>query len=283
MRARRALAGLAAFAVAVFVAASAFAAGGVTTVKHTTPTTDGPSARTAKCGNGKHVLGGGFSSTDPETLTQQSFPLLEGWRAEALGGSPGSKASAYALCEKASARKLRVVTNRVTIPAPALPPDVAEGGVKATCPNGWQVVSGGYADRPPYQSGTTGEIAVDTSKRTDDRTWLVHGGNDGDPSDLEAFAICEKSGASQIKQISKTDDSAGTTQSAKAKCPNGAHVVGGGYQIKPNEAGGTFPRVLASKPVRRLAWKSVWVPIAAGSPDPPSVPTSLTSFAECES
>jgi hypothetical protein len=269
----------AALAALAFAAASAFAAGGITVVKHTTATVDGPSARKAKCDKGDHVLGGGFASSNDGTLTQQSYPSKgKGWKVETLD-EPGGESTAYALCEKASARKLQVVSNTITVPRASMSTPVVERTVKAKCPKGWQVLSGGYAVKPPYSgSGSKGEIAVDTTMRADSRTWKVHGGNDGKPTSLRAYAICEKQGKSDVEQAAATDDTIAGFQSATANCPDGAHIVGGGYQIKPNELSGAFPRVIISRPVQSNQWQASWVPTGASSDS-----SSITSYAECES
>jgi hypothetical protein len=264
---------------AALVATAALAAGGISVVTKTTNTVEGPNARQAKCAEGDQVLGGGFSSTNEHTLTQQSYPVKgKGWKVETLDPS-GGQSTAYALCEKATKRELKLVSDQATIPRATSGP--SEGQAKAKCPKGWQVLSGGYADRPPYQGGQKGEIAIDTSKRTDAQTWKVHGGNDGAPSGIEAFAICEKQSEGNVKQVSATDDSTTSVdQAATASCPAGMHVVGGGYQIKPNEAGGTFPRAQASQPVGSTKWLAEWVPDFGAKQLPPA---SITSYAECES
>jgi hypothetical protein len=267
--------GLAVFTLGLVVATASAGGSGITMVKKTTTNTNmGPSTRTAECPTSDHVLGGGFSAPDG-SIAQQTMPVgSSGWKAETLS-SPGDS-SAYALCEQASLRVVKTVSNSVTVPASG--GSTTERAVVATCPNGWQVISGGYAVVPPFSSGSDGEIAVDTSMRTSTRTWKVHGGNDGTPTDLKAYAMCEKKDTSQIQQMSRTRPvTSATPVVSMARCPKGSHVVGGGFQIKPDESGGSFPVVNMSRPRDSQRWKT-----RLGFPSQSSS-SSLTSFAECES
>jgi hypothetical protein len=110
--------------------------------------------------------------------------------------------------------------------------------------------------------------------RSSARGWKVHGGNDGSATKLKAYALCQKKGESNIKQREKTTNvTAPGVYSAKAHCPRGSHVLGGGFRSVPDEANGNFPDVSASKPTSSRTWKSTYTPNSAGS---------ITSFAECE-
>jgi hypothetical protein len=274
-RARRIL-GVTVF-FAVFTAAAAAIGGGITIVTKTTADLGGPTTSQAKCDQQDQVLGGGFSAPDGNNIAQQSHPVGDrSWRAEMLS-EPGD-ITAYALCEPASARKLKAVSKTISVPHPSDPDSTAERAVSAKCPENWKVVSGGYAVDPPYSGKgpgvPAGEIAVDTSKRVKSRKWKVHGGNDGAKTDLIAFALCEKSGFSHIEQVHETSPTTKTVQaSAVAQCPKGTHIVGGGFQTKPDEAHNSFPEVSASMPIGSRKWESKYLPEKDGS---------LTSFAECE-
>jgi len=276
----------AALCATTLTAATASAAGGISIVTSTdTVTSDGPSTHAANCDTGDQVLGGGFSLPDGQNFAQKSKPLgHRGWRAEVL--SPAGDVSTYALCQSASARRVKLVVHSVRVAAPAKrtpgaafkrgtgPGTSVEQGVNATCDKGWQVISGGYAVRPPFRLGNRGEIAVDTSRRSGARTWQVHGGNDGAPTKLAAFALCERQGVSQIDQVANTNQiTAPGTQSATATCATGSHLVGGGFKTRPDEQGGAFPVVSTSMPVDAQNWKVTYTPAGPGS---------FTSYAECE-
>ncbi len=285
MRTRKHLAGIATLGVAALAAGSAFGAGGgITVVKHTTATSANASVRAAKCDKGDQVLGGGFSSTDDSgALAQQSYPVKgDRWKVETLGNGPPASGTttAIALCQSSKARDLMVVSKRGTIPAGTNTPDnPGEGAVKAKCPKGWKVLSGGYADKPPYRGGLQGQIAIDTSKRTDARTWKVHGGNEGVRSDVQAFAICAKAGATRVAQVANKDSSSDGDETATAECLRGERLVGGGFQVKPDQAHGIFPQVAVSQPQGKAAWLAHWTyPVMKKK----LVAESLTSYAECE-
>jgi hypothetical protein len=235
----------------------AAAAGGISIVKKTTATSGGLSSRTAKCQRGEHVLGGGFSTPGIGSYAQQSGPAgRRGWKAAARS-DPGD-ASAFALCEHASARELKKVSKAIVVPGNASDPGI--GSVEAKCPRRWKVVSGGYAIVPPVNS-----FSVDLDKRTSARTWKAHGLNYGSDATFEAFALCERRGASQIEQRADTVVLAGPgTDTAVAQCPEGSHLVGGGYKgYAVNE----------SRPLSQRKWEAHWYPGGPGS---------ITSYAECE-
>jgi hypothetical protein len=264
--------------LALAVAAVAWGAGGVSIVKNTESGIDpGPSSRAADCAAGDHVLGGGFKTSDDSNLAQVDMPSADdSWATETL--TSGGKASAFAVCEKASHRKLDIAKHAVLIPTST--GGTIEQTVKAKCDKGWKVVSGGYEVRPPFHGGDRGEIAIDTNMRVRSRIWKVNGGSDGKATKLFAYAVCEKESEGKITQVSHKD-STGEPETATAHCPNGSHVVGGGFRIKPNEAHGIFPNVSASYPASEGSWKSRLVlspPMKHGV----IPPHTLTSYAECE-
>jgi hypothetical protein len=265
-------------AVTLTAVAAAFGAGGVSIVKHTDTGVEGPSSRAAHCPDKDHVLGGGFKTRrgDPNLVQVNRPSGGDSWATYTL--TSGGEASAYALCERASKRKLDIAKKAVLIPTTTS--GTTEQTVNAKCEKGWQVVSGGYEVRPPYSgSGSRGEIAVDTSMRASSRVWKVHGGSDGKATKLIAYAICEKKGESKIEQVAKSDTT-GDVQSANAKCAAGSHVVGGGFQSEPDEGAGLFPNVSASFPASESSWKAEGLPLVAKRQGP--LVRTLTSYAECE-
>jgi hypothetical protein len=266
--------------LATFVAATAMAAGGITIVHKTSAAPGGASQRSVKCSKSDHAIAGGFAVPEGQNFAQQSNPSGDrGWHVEALT-SPGDM-TAYALCEHASARKLKRVSKTLKFPAGDSPDLTIERSVKAKCPKGWKVISGGWKVDPPYAPMTMkapqqkGEIAVDASKRVKSRIWKVHGGNDGRPTDLIAYAICEKANFSAVQQVAEKVDTPSTdSYSAIAECPPSTHVVGGGFQVKPDESGADLPFVSANRPASATQWKATQITNYLDS--------SLTSFAECE-
>lgn len=235
----------------------AVAAGGISIVKKTTSTAGDVSSRTAKCQRDEHVLGGGFSTPGIGSYAETSKPgKSRGWKTVARS-DPGD-ASAYALCERASARKLKEVSKATVVSGNGSDPGI--GNVEAKCPRGWIVVSGGYAISPPVNS-----FSVDLDKRTSARTWKAHGLNYGEDATLEAFALCERKDESQIRQHANTVVLAGPgTDTAVADCPTGTHLVGGGFKGLP---------VDESRPLGPKKWEAHWNPGGPGS---------ITSYAECE-
>jgi hypothetical protein len=289
-------------AIALVYAGIAVAGGGITIV-----TKDQPNSNTgtvvrpmAHCAPGQHVLGGGFSDFQAGGLAQRDKPIHDsGWRVVFLPFSSGGQgnATAYALCEAASARNVKVVHKQVTIPAGGGtgPGASAEKGVTVSCPKGMEVLSGGYSARPRYKPiplkgtpGPQGEVSIDTDKRSGPGSWYVHAGNDGAPNDLAAFALCQPQGTSDVTQVSDTQVVTGPGVEADATCPDGSHLVGGGFRMRPNEQNGGFPIVNASFPSNPTNWvaladigvigkhSSSWN--KRGTTQPPS----LTSYAECE-
>jgi hypothetical protein len=272
------------------VAATAVAGGGITIEKKGSTATTTQATLKAKCSASDHVLAGGFRLPDGDNIAQQDEPAGEGaWKVESYLDDLGLPAhvDTFALCERASARKLKIVSKSVTVPAgTGAPKAVAkafgQATVKAQCPEGWQVVSGGYAVVPPYTGGSDGEVAVDTNKRAGSTAWKVHGANEGDKTDLKAFAVCEKQSQGKIQQIAKkvpiTQDMKGVLGvgvPAVAKCPRGSHLVGGGFQSRPtqNQNPTAFPEVSASMPSSKKTWTAHYNPHASGS---------ITSYVECE-
>jgi hypothetical protein len=261
-------------ALALIAVGAAAGAGGITIVKKTTTTNGGPSSRTAHCPSKDHVLGGGFSAPlNPPNIAQVSAPRGDdSWTAGTLTSPPSGHVSSYAICERASQRKLQLVTKAVRVPAAM--PDTVEKAVKAKCAKGWEVVSGGYEVKPTFDGSGHGQISVDTSMRTTSRVWKVHGGNGGKPTKLIAYALCQKAAHSHIDQIEDTPPNAGVEE-ATAECPQGSHIVGGGFKMSPDASQGNPPQVNASMPAGAHAWKAVGEPAIPGP--------LLTAFAECES
>jgi hypothetical protein len=249
--------GLGVLAFVLLGAMIAAAAGGISIVEKTTHTSGGLSSRTARCQRGEHVLGGGFVTPGIGSYAQHSKPAgRRGWKALARSG-PGD-ASAFALCEPASARELKKVSNAIVVSGSGSDPGT--GSVEVKCPRHWKVVSGGYAIVPPVDS-----FSIEVDKRTSARTWTVHGVNYGSDATLEAFALCEREGESQIKQRGDTVVLAGPgTDTAVAECPKGSQLVGGGFKGYA---------VDESRPLSQRKWKARWSPGGPGS---------ITSYAECE-
>jgi hypothetical protein len=247
--------GVCGLGLALFGATIAAGAGGISIVKKTTFTPGGVSSRTAKCQQDEHVLGGGFSTPGIGSFAPTSKPAKSrGWKA--VGDSDSGNASAYALCEQASARKLKKVSKATAVPGNGSDPGI--GNVVAKCPRGWIVVSGGFSISPPV-------FSVDLDKRTSARTWKAHGLNYGEDAKFKAIALCESKGASQIRQHANTVVFGGPgTNTAVADCPAGTHLVGGGFKGYA---------VDKSRPLGPKKWEAQWNPGGPGS---------ITSYAECE-
>ena len=268
-------------ALGIFAATASAGGSPVKIVKATGSSVPGPSSQSVECPGHNQVLGGGFAAADDGALMQKTKPTgLFGWKVEGLfiAGTPGDFTT-YAVCNTAADRHLMRVKEKVTASSPATPGDTVEQGVSAKCPSGWQVISGGYQVKPRFDGGgTDGELGVDTSMAKDARTWFVHGGNDGAPTDLVAYALCEKRDRTSISQDQRSviSTTGGEAVSTTATCDRGAHVVGGGFRVKPDEAGGVFPIVSTSAPTGTGAWKSTFTPES-------NLGGKLTSYAECES
>jgi hypothetical protein len=272
-------------ALGIFAATAPAAGTAIKVVKATSSPIPGPNSQKVACPGHNQILGGGFSAGDNDGLAQKSKPTgLFGWKAEGLiiAGSQ-STITTYAICNTAADRKLMRASDSVTLDAGSGPGTPTEGAAEARCPSGWQVISGGYQVKPKFSGGGSGELAVDTNMRKDARTWIVHGGNDGGPTALKAIALCEKKGRTAITQ---TEDSAdadgGSVVKPIAKCAKGEHVVGGGFQVDPDESGGIFPVVSTSAPKDSRHWRISSQPEGSGpTPEPGSA--TVTAFAECES
>ena len=103
----------------------------------------------------------------------------------------------------------------------------ATGYTEVNCPSGSVVVGGGFA-------AANGVVVYTSSPRPNG--WIAYADN-GTSSNklLNAYAICLRNTAGTSSwELSQVNVPAGTNASAKATCPSGSIVTGGGFASNPN-------------------------------------------------
>ncbi|MEU9593760.1 hypothetical protein AB0D84_29140 [Streptomyces sp. NPDC048193] len=124
----------------------------------------------ATCPAGTQLVGGGYDArhtvngvnnvTDGLVVFAPEPLKANTWTAQMLSG----QVRAFAMCAKGSGPAPRVV----------LGPASERGGYsKATCPEGTQLISGGYASTPATNGLGQYVDAVDTNTPTNDNSWLA--------------------------------------------------------------------------------------------------------------
>ena len=129
------------------------------------------------------------------------------------------------------------------------------GSVKATCPPGTRVVSGGFASDfsdPPVNFPF---IQIDASHRSGRRSWTSSGFNDGNAAgDLRSFAYCRDQSLTAVR--STVPAPVGQFVTATARCPRGTKVISGGFKASPIDTVGDTPVLYVSE--SRRAGKRKW-------------------------
>lgn len=159
---------------------------------------------TAKCPRGKKVVVGGFES--PEPLPGASppefgiYPFVSkragkrGWKVSAYGDVQGADPEDQFLTSEAfcyaGGPSLTTESKKTTVA------DGAVGSVKAKCPRGKQVASGGFKSTAEGSGASTSYARTFVSKKAGKRGWKVEAFGEGnDPAPLKAFAYCAPAGA----------------------------------------------------------------------------------------
>jgi hypothetical protein len=229
---------------------------------------------TARCPRGTHVTGGGWSISNPysanstnalgdDTGTRlthlQSQPSsLFSWTAgaAALANPAGATTlTTYARCEN---RTLGAILFGASATAPV--PIGDQKIVRAECPRGSHVLSGGFSFAPPGDlADSLGfRATVKESRRTAPDTWQIDIVNPvGAPSDvtLSVNILCELNrkggGVSEASQVVPIADNNRT--SATATCTGKTHSVAGGFLVSPSV--GPSVGVDQMQPVGAKAWQ----------------------------
>jgi hypothetical protein len=185
---------------------------------------------TAKCDPGEVALAAGFGASpfDPGTSNGgpvarlDSMPAGEnGVKTTALNFNavPGTLYS-YAYCGR-RATPPTVASSDVQVEPNTI------GSVRATCPEGSRVISGGF--------GTDNTVVTLTSKRSGNRGWKVEGFYIGlaktkRPAEatLSAYAICKSPGP-KLTTESKDTTVSGSLETTNVRCPGGGKALSGGF------------------------------------------------------
>ena len=164
----------------------------------------------ATCPAGKRVVGGGIASTGPSprfsqvlqsgplddtgaTATTESGDIAKSWSAS-VGNSDGDVTRAYRVFAICSA------TSDAIVAAKTFSLGDGEHGVGvATCPPGRRAVGGGMGETGPspyfgfvHMSGPVDGTGATTNTQSGDvaRSWYVFIGNDNEPREYKALALC---------------------------------------------------------------------------------------------
>jgi hypothetical protein len=197
---------------------------------------------TASCPHKQHIAFGGFK-TDTKVGFGTPNPLLFPASMSPIGNdtnkwstvaaSPalsGGKLSSIAYCQAGDEPKV-VRVRKIVLPSAA---NDEYRTVSATCPQGRNVIGGGWAARassPIY--GSEGQPRVDIMglKRTSNRTWEVSVVN-AKPTQqaVTAIALCGKAKAPKTVTASENIPALNGTKNVTATCPKGTEVAFGGFQ-----------------------------------------------------
>jgi hypothetical protein len=198
------------------------------------------------CPTGTSVAGGGvFNSgggTDDVVVSSEPFDGPDadsqpddGWRGYAANGEGSSGfVTAYAIC--GASGSFSYVSAKATLGSRV--------ALRVRCPAGTSVTGGGvhvtHAGSSPFVKVNSSEPfdGPDADARRDDG-WLASASNEGDPREtMTTFAICATSGSYKYVTGTSTNIPDGTQRTAKANCPGGTSVTGGGVHV-----GGADPEV----------------------------------------
>jgi hypothetical protein len=228
---------------------------------------------TAKCPRGERVDIGGFRSTvnAPSGILVEdlTFKRQRTWKARFDGLGNAAPAAAIAYCGHTA----RLIRKTKSATAPSLRGDEIPLGATATCPAGTSVQLGGFeindSNIPKPRGGPPSGFRAAKMLATSARKWRVTGVAAPNVK-LTAVAGCADLPAPDA--VTKTVDvPAGGKTSAIAKCPQGSHVVMGGFRQSVFDGGGPYIRGL-ERPTRRN-WKATTWEF--------DDPESLTAIAYC--
>jgi hypothetical protein len=262
------------------------------TTKHSTAALGaGAATPNVTCPSKNHATGGGFSVSEPydpgaksgaQTIAQTDYPSGKTkWRAGAsvFQNEPTATETTYVRCEKNSFGTINA--------RPSASATVSVGTSQtliAACPFSAQVVGGGYTVAPLFEStaapGSTSRMIILQSRRSGTRTWSVTGlNNSTPPSQLTAYALCEKSqsGSGSITEkntfAALQSNSRGTVT---ATCGNKKHAVAGGFSVTPTTLAAGAPVVDVSMPSGSKSW------VTGAYVDGVIPSSSVTGYAYCK-
>jgi hypothetical protein len=185
--------------------------------------TRGAAASTAACPKGEHVGFGGMAG-DIRVTFPQFRVVPEGmrvtannkWTVYGKGYSPSGRLRSVAYCVRGSVGP-RVVSKSAAVGRRTV------GTVIATCPPGTVVVAGGYN----AGTGVRNQEALRRFERVGTRQWLVTMRVDGLSTTVTAYAYCSSGAAPRLASSTVKLTRFGNV-SARASCPKGTSLVGGG-------------------------------------------------------
>jgi hypothetical protein len=147
---------------------------------------------------------------------------------------------------------------RSAAPGEAVISPGTSGSAASVCPEGTQVVSGGFA--APEFSQDDGPSTIRTSsERVGRRGWQVTAaGLGGAPGSIVSHAYCQRTGAKggkvKVRQASVSMEP-NSMDIVVASCRNGEHAVGGGFGSPGFELmGGSHVITLSSRRLGKRAW-----------------------------
>ena len=187
----------------------------------------------AVCPKGEHVEFGGLASEykngtallpEGARLTASNRWTVYGWNN--VPKSKGLHLTSVAYCGHGSA--LTVASKTVPLHGTAT--------AVATCPHGTVVVGGGYNSGASLNH----QEELDQLDRRSSTQWEVSMRNFGAATALTAYAYCTTGPAPSVVASAKvmlTDTLNKKPSTARANCPNGTALVGGGLRVGPAKPG----------------------------------------------
>lgn len=214
---------------------------------------------TAKCERGSRAVSGGFNLRGVDAKGP-SFPFSAGtfrgarrsWtsRAENSSSSPTpATLVSFAYCS----RDLPPLTVEATS-SDTVPYDTAEV-LRARCPRGSEVVSGGF--KAPGSGGN--QVAIFESRRVGKRTWRVTAsGTSKSETRAVALAYCANRDLGlDTRSASDSSNQDTTDVVAKARCREGQQAVSGGFELEGDLSGSAYVTVFRSFRAGGRGWKAV--------------------------
>ncbi|MEV4871838.1 hypothetical protein [Streptomyces syringium] len=106
---------------------------------------------------------------------------------------------------------------------------------RAVCPDGTQLVGGGYGAESKYTDGGAYADSVDLNAPLNGGVWRAQSHKGW----IKAYALCDS--ASAPTRVAMSGKAVKGGEMSFAKCPDGTNLVTGGYEMVPSYGAGGIP------------------------------------------
>lgn len=152
---------------------------------------------------------------------------------------------------------------------------IAQGEAQASCPPGSELAGGGT-----FSTGGYGDVSINSSSPylVSETVWREFTDVYAGEQDHRAFAICDSNGTNQVIKFKELPANGGL-ETARARCPDGQSVYGGGFYTSADKTG---VLAIASRPIdgkdrgdeRDDGWEATYT-------NPTADQWSIRAFAQC--